>query len=105
APSAAVLPEGGASSLADGEWHRMHPLTPLFKGGLALIVVIGIVISNMRERFIGWVVSLFAPEESRYLDYGGDPVDWVLANNFLLFALLGVLALVIVLVAIFWLVW
>lgn len=104
-PPPAVLPEGGASSLADGEWHRMHPLTPLFKGGLALIVVIGIVISNMRERFIGWIVSLFAPEEAHYLDYGGDPVDWVLANNFLLFALLGVLALVIVLVAIFWFVW
>jgi len=43
-----VLPEGGSSALADGEWHRMHPLTPLFKGGLALIIVIGIVISNMR---------------------------------------------------------
>ncbi|MFC7788347.1 PH domain-containing protein [Microbacterium sp. MAHUQ-60] len=100
-----VLPEGGSSALADGEWHRMHPLTPLFKGGLALIIVIGIVISNMRDRVIGWVVSLFAPEEARYLDYGGDPVDWVLANNFVLFALLGVLALVIVLVAIFWFVW
>src|SRR5690606_9066934 len=104
-PESAVLPEGGASSLADGEWHRMHPLTPLFKGGLALIVVAGIVISNMRDRVIGWVVSVFAPEEAHYLDYGGDPVDWVMANNFLLFALLGVLALVIVLVAIFWFVW
>lgn len=105
ARSSAVLPQGGSSSLADGEWHRMHPLTPLFKGGLALIVVAGIVISNMRERFIGWAVSLFAPEEAQYLDYGGDPVDWVLANNFLLFALLGVLALVLVLIAIFWFVW
>ncbi|MDQ0614137.1 putative membrane protein [Microbacterium sp. W4I4] len=105
AQPAAVLPEGGSSSLADGEWHRMHPLTPLFKGGLALIVVAGIVISNMRDRVIGWVVSVFAPDESRYLEYGGDPVDWVLANNFLLVALLGLLALVIVLVAIFWFVW
>ena len=91
---------------ADGEWHPMHPLTPLFKGGLALIIVGGIVIANMRDRVIAWLVGQFAPEEAHYDDYtGGDPVDWVLANNFALIALLGVLALVVVLVAIFWFVW
>ena len=100
-----VLPEGGSSSLADGEWHRMHPLTPLFKGGLVLIIVAGIIIANMRDRVIGWVVNLFAPEEARYAEYGGDPVDWVLANNLILVALVSVLALLIVLVAAFWLVW
>ncbi|QXE31469.1 PH domain-containing protein [Microbacterium paraoxydans] len=84
----------------------MHPLTPLFKGGLALIIVGGIVIANMRDRVIAWLVGQFAPEEAHYDDYtGGDPVDWVLANNFALIALLGVLALVVVLVAIFWFVW
>lgn len=102
---ATVLPQGGASSLADGEWHRMHPLTPLFKGGLVLLIVAGVVISNMRERVVGWVVSLFAPDGSRYLEYGGDPVDWVLENNLVLLALLGVLVLALVLVVIFWLVW
>lgn len=100
-----VLPQGGSSSLADGEWHRMHPLTPLFKGGLALIVIAGIVISNMRDRVIAWFVGVVAPDEADYVDYGGDPVDWVLANNMLLVALLAVLGLVIVLIAIFWLVW
>lgn len=95
-----------STHLADGEWHRMHPLTPLFKGGLALIIVGGIVIANMRDRVIAWLVGQFAPEEAHYDDYtGGDPVDWVLANNFALIALLGVLALVVVLVAIFWFVW
>ncbi|MCK2033767.1 PH domain-containing protein [Microbacterium sp. KSW4-4] len=84
----------------------MHPLTPLFKGGLALIIVGGIVIANMRDRVIAWLVGQFAPEEAHYDDYtGGDPVDWVLANNFALIALLGVLALVVVLVAIFWFIW
>ncbi|MGN7978169.1 PH domain-containing protein [Microbacterium sp. 22195] len=102
---AAVLPEGGSSSLADGEWHRMHPLTPLFKGGLVLIIVAGIVISNLRERLIGWFVSLFAPDEAQYMDYGGDPVDWVLDNNLILVVLLGVLALAVVLVLVFWMFW
>ncbi|WP_249521772.1 PH domain-containing protein [Microbacterium sp. ER1] len=95
-----------STHLADGEWHRMHPLTPLFKGGLALIIVGGIVIANMRDRVIAWLVGQFAPEEAHYDDYtGGDPVDWVIANNFALIALLGVLALVVVLVAVFWFVW
>ncbi|MGQ7311180.1 PH domain-containing protein [Microbacterium arabinogalactanolyticum] len=105
APSTTVLPEGGSSSLADGEWHRMHPLTPLFKGGLVLIIVAGVVISNMRERLISWFVSLFAPDEAKYMDYGGDPVDWVLDNNLILVVLLGVLALAVVLVVVFWMVW
>ena len=99
--------EGDAStSLANGEWHRMHPLTPLFKGGLALIIIAGIVIANMRDRLIAWAVGIFAPEEAHYGDYsGGDPVDWVLSNNLILVALLSVLGLVIVLVLIFWFVW
>jgi putative membrane protein len=84
----------------------MHPLTPLFKGGLALIIIAGIVIANMRDRLITWVVALFAPEEAHYGDYsGGDPVDWVLSNNLILVALLSVLGLVVVLVLIFWFVW
>ncbi|MFD6816933.1 PH domain-containing protein [Microbacterium sp. NPDC060132] len=95
-----------STNLADGEWHRMHPLTPLFKGGLALIIVAGIVIANMRDRVIAWLVGMFTPEEAHYGDYtGGDPVDWVLSNNLALVALLGVLVLVVVLVAIFWFVW
>ena len=95
-----------SSDLADGEWHRMHPLTPLFKGGLALIIIAGIVIANMRDKVINWFVALFTPEEAHYGDYnGGDPVDWVVENNLILLVLLGVLALVVVLVAIFWFFW
>lgn len=101
-----AAPHAAPVTLADGEWHRMHPLTPLFKGGLALIIVAGIVFANLRDRLIAWVVDLFTPEEAHYSDYnGGDPVDWVLANNLILVVLLSVLGLVVVLVAIFWIVW
>ena len=100
-----TLPDGGSSSLADGEWHRMHPLTPLFKGGLALLVVAGIVISNMRDKVIGWVVKLFAPAEAEYVTQNGDPVDWVLENDLVLLAFAAVLGLVVLLIAIFWFLW
>ncbi|MDI6944954.1 PH domain-containing protein [Microbacterium barkeri] len=103
---APVLPGGGSSSLADGAWHRLHPLTPLFKGGLVLLIVAGIAIGNARDRIIFWVVSLFTPEEAHVEDYaGGDPFDWVLANNLILVALLALVGVLAVLVLAFWLVW
>jgi putative membrane protein len=106
---AAVLPGGGSSSLADGEWHRLHPLTPLFKGGLVLIVVAGIVLNSMRDRLIYWAVNLFAPPgelEDDAVDYAeADPLDWILANNLILVALLVTLGLLIVFILGFWLVW
>jgi len=106
APSAQPSTGEPPTTLANGEWHRMHPLTPLFKGGLALIIIAGIVIANMRDRLIAWAVDLFTPEEAHYDNYGGaDPVDWVLSNNLILVALLSVLGLVIVLVLIFWFIW
>ena len=59
-PAPAESPERD-ETLADGEWHRMHPLTPLFKGGLALIIIAGIAIANLRDRLIAWFVEFFTP--------------------------------------------
>ena len=95
----------GTSELADGEWHRLHPLTPLFKGGLVLIIVAGILLNNFRERIIFWFVGLFTPEEAHIGNYGGDPVDWVFENNLILIVLLIVLGVLAVLIVAFWLVW
>ncbi|GAA1535301.1 putative membrane protein [Microbacterium ginsengiterrae] len=98
-------PPPAEESLADGEWHRLHPLTPLFKGGLVLIIVAGILANSFRERIIYWAVDLFAPETHIDDFSGGDPVDWVLSNNLILIALASVLGVLIVLIAAFWLVW
>ncbi|WP_295012587.1 PH domain-containing protein [uncultured Microbacterium sp.] len=102
---AASAPVGGrrADSLADGEWHRMHPLTPLLKGGLVLVIVLGYLVANLRERIAYWLVSLFTP--ARVPEFGGDPVDWILANNLVLIVLLALVAAVVVLIGLFWLMW
>jgi putative membrane protein len=31
-----------AESYTDGSWHRLHPLTPVLRGGLAVLAVIGV---------------------------------------------------------------
>ncbi|MFB2586229.1 PH domain-containing protein [Herbiconiux liukaitaii] len=38
--------------LADGEWHRLHPATPLLRGGIALLAVLGFALANFRERLV-----------------------------------------------------
>jgi putative membrane protein len=98
---AAPPPELVRSHLSDGDWHRLHPLTPFLRGGFALVVVAGIVITNFRDRLI----EIFVPELREYAEYPGDPLDWVLANNLVLVALLVVLGVVLLLIAMFYISW
>lgn len=91
------------SPLSDGEWRRLHPLTPLLRGGLFLLVVIGIIVANMRERLL----EIFLPAVTD-LPPGvlpPDPVDFLFANNLILIAGGGALAVLIVLLVAFRLSW
>ncbi|WP_461475764.1 PH domain-containing protein [Microbacterium sp. HJ5] len=100
------------SPLSDGDWHRLHPLTPLLRGGLFLIVVIGIVVANLRDRLLVLFLPWLAPgigddleDEVSDWDGAGDPIDFVIANNLYLLAVLVVLGALIVLVAVFYTSW
>jgi putative membrane protein len=97
------------SPLSDGEWHRLHPLTPLLRGGLFLIVVIGIVITNLRDRllfvFLPWLAPDIRDEVGEWEGSGGDPIDFIVANNLYLVAALVVLVVLIVIIAMFYLSW
>lgn len=102
----APRPVQGRSQLSDGEWHRLHPLTPLLRGGLVLVVVIGIVIANLRDRLVQLFVPVFLPDlPGDEFEYEGDPVDWVIENNFVLIAAVVVLAVLLLVVAGFYLSW
>lgn len=90
-----------AAHLADGEWHHLHAATPLLRGGLAFLVVLGIVISNGRD----WLVGLFIPDEYDYSDYSGNPVDIIVANNAVGWVLLAIIGFLILAVAGFWFAW
>ncbi|MGZ0712014.1 PH domain-containing protein (plasmid) [Coraliomargarita sp. W4R53] len=95
------------SPLSDGEWHRMHPLSPLLRGGLALLVIIGIVIANLRDRFVGTVLPWFSSDFDNYEQWesSGDPIDFVIANNLYLVALLVVFGVIALIVAGFYISW
>lgn len=94
---------GGAENLADGEWHRLHPATPLLRGGFAFVAIIGFLIANLRERILNLVVG-GQPGESQSGSQG-DPVELIVRQGLIPITLLVVLAVLIVVVAIFWLSW
>jgi len=83
--------------LADGEWHRLHPATPLLRGGIALIAILGIIIANLRER----VVEIFFGGGS----YEGDPIDLLLERGLVPLALVVVAVALLIFIAGFYLSW
>lgn len=87
------------TDLADGHWHRLHPATPVLKGGVALIAVAAIVIGNLRERLI----ELFIPGSDRF--DGGDPVTQLVDHGLVIWALLAVFVGILLAVFGFWLSW
>ena len=86
-------------SLTDGEWHRLHPATPLLRGGIAAIAIVGFVIANLRERLF----ELFLPGEGDPDNY--DPITYVWEHGFVGLALLAVLIVLIVVLGAFFLSW
>ena len=105
AAEAPVLPAEATPATAslELEWRRLHPLSPLLRGGLFLIVIAGILITNLRDR----IFELFISEQ--YFDADGgdllDLVDYLAGQRMLIWVLLGVLALVLLIVGFSWLSW
>lgn len=103
-PPPAPLPGGplttverAAERFTDGEWHRLHPATPLLRGGIVFIAVLGFVLSNLRERVVGFFVG--AP------DYGGDPLDEIYNRGWEGWALLAVAVVLLLCLGAFYLSW
>ncbi|WP_104177869.1 PH domain-containing protein [Cryobacterium sp. Y50] len=81
----------------DGQWHRLHPATPLLRGGIFMVAVLGFVIANLRERLI----DLFLGEEN----YGGDPIDEIYQRGGTGWALLIIAGVLLVIIVAFYLSW
>lgn len=111
--SALVRP-ARVTNLADGEWHRLHPASPLLRGGLALLAVLGFIIANLRERLVDMFLVLFAPElgpafrpgyDGSGDDWANDPIAGLVSNGLVGWALAGLAVIIAALVAGFWLSW
>lgn len=109
-PQPGEQPDSGPAALstdyADGQWHHLHPATPLFRGGLAFIAIIGVIIVNLRDRFFELFFGTgddFIPDPSG--GFESDAIDFIIAENLVLVVLLVTLAILLLSVAGFWLSW
>lgn len=77
---------GKGARLADGQWHRLHPATPVLKGGIALVAIVGVIIVNLRDLFINIIMGGDSSGEQY------DPLVWIYEHEFaglILLAILG----------------
>lgn len=82
-------------------WSKLHPLTPVMHGGITFVVIIGVIIANLRDRFI----TIFFGREWVTEDDDYDPITLIIENGWILFALIGLLVLLLIIVGIGWLSW
>jgi putative membrane protein len=97
------VPEGAATGaptagtgLADGEWHRLHPATPLLRGGIAFVAILGVIIYNLRDMVINVVIGV---------DEDNDPFSFILDHGYAGLVLLAILAGLVISIALFWVSW
>jgi putative membrane protein len=85
------------TTLADGEWHRLHPATPLLRGGIFIVAVLGFVVTNLRER----LVEIFFGVPAN----GSDPIDEIYRRGAVGWALLGIALILVVILVVFYFAW
>ena len=93
----------GPAEPVELEWRRLHPLSPLLRGGLFLLVVAGIVIANLRDRlfelfFAREFVDAMGPNE-------GDLIDFLIGEHLLVWAFVAVLVAIAAIIGFSWLSW
>ena len=57
------VPRKTAINYADGNWHRLHPLTPVLQGGLFVAAIIGVVLATFWDLLLTQVTALIVFQE------------------------------------------
>lgn len=92
------------SSDADG-WRRMHPLSPLLRGGLALLVIAGIIIANFRDHLVEFFFTSGSSSEVADDKDLVDLYEYLVEQGLLLIVLGGILLVILLIVLFSWLAW
>lgn len=83
-------------------WRRLHPATPLLRGGLGLVVVLGIVWSNFRDDFVNTMTGANrAPDQPDTVAQ----LRWLFTGPYALAVIAGLAVLILGLLGLLWLSW
>jgi putative membrane protein len=99
APESAATPAAVvvAEQLADGDWHRLHPATPLLRGGIAFVAILGIIIVNLRDFFIELFIGGNEGDE--------DLIVVIIESGYVLPAVGAIIGGLLLAIAFFWISW
>lgn len=89
-------------------WHRLHPLTPLIDGGVAVIIVLGIIVANLRDIIINTFIGSRWESSEDALQRGEEswsPFTKLFAEGRLGIAVLVLLGIILIGLGIAWLSW
>jgi putative membrane protein len=90
-----------ASDASSGQWHRLHPLTPVLQGGVVVVAVLTAAVFILWENLILPTLLVFFGVDDELPDQD----LWRFVQEFLGWIAVFALLLVVVLVVIFWLQW
>lgn len=109
-----AAPRAAVRDLADGEWHRLHPASPLLRGGLVFLAVLGFVLANLRERIVEVFLLLvspvvpgdpYEPPAGWSGDWAEDPLGGIVVNGLIGWALAGLAVVIVLVIGAFHLAW
>ncbi len=87
---------GNGGRLADGQWHRLHPATPLLRGGIAFVAILGVILVNLRDV---WIEILLGGPDN------GDAFAFIIENGYLGLAILAITGGLLLSIAAFYVSW
>lgn len=86
-------------------WRHLHPLSPVLRGGLFFLIIVGVIIANLRDRLIAVFVG--GPDTEGMAE-GGDVIsliEFLSKGGLLIFAIGALLLLVALIVGLSWIAW
>lgn len=100
-----------------GTWQRLHPLSPLIRGGIVLLVIVGILLANMRDRIIElfFIQGMLSGIDTESTEGTDDPefasgdlistIEYLAARKQLIWAIIGLIVVLLLIIGLSWLSW
>ncbi|MFC5338823.1 PH domain-containing protein [Leucobacter denitrificans] len=85
-------------------WRRLHPLSPVLRGGIFFLVIVGVVIANLRDVIVG----IFVAGNDEGDGEGGNIIDlfeFLVEEGLVWLVVAGVLGIILFVVLLSWVAW
>ncbi len=84
-------------------WRRLHPLSPVLRGGLFFLVIVGVIVANLRDVLVG----IFVAGDERSDENGNilGLFEYLVEEGLVWLVVVGVLGIILLVVLLSWVAW